>query len=273
MQRPVQTTDPQVSTLNVGHYHEGPGYQVERRLGSASWLIIVTVAGRGCFGYRGGRYVSQEGDVCLLQPRIYHSYGIVEGDPLWELQWAHFQPRPHWAPLLEWSPIGPGFSSIRLEGEAFSRVCERLTEANRLLWRQDPIDELLAMTALEEVIIRAHREAMLPGVKRDPRIEQAVEFAAKHLSEPIGLSDLAAAVSLSPSRFGHIFQLEMGISPCAFLERQRLGRALQMLEVSNMSVQEIAAAVGFENPFYFSNRFRRAHNMSPTEYRKRRFER
>ena len=271
MNRPVQTADPQVSTLSVGHFHEQAGYQVERRHGSASWLAIITVAGRGSFGYRGGRFVSQPGDVCLLQPRVYHSYGILEGDDKWERQWAHFQPRPHWAALLDWPPGGPGFACVRLEGEALQRVCERLEEATRLLWRQDPIDELLAMVALEEVLIRAHREAMRPGVKRDPRIEQAVEYATKHLSEPLGLSDLAAAVSLSPARFGHIFQLEMGISPCAFLERQRLGRALQMLEVSNLSVQEIAGSVGFENPFYFSNRFRRAYNMSPTEYRKRRF--
>jgi AraC family transcriptional regulator of arabinose operon len=271
--REVQTSDPQIATLSVGHYRELPGYQVERVHGSSSWLLILTLQGRGCFGYRGGRYISRAGDLCLLQPRAFHSYGIVEGDEMWELRWAHFQPRPHWANLLDWPPLGPGIARVTLEGEELTRVSDRFDEAYRLTWRNDATDELLAMVALEEILIRAHRVTSRPLLKRDPRIEQAVEFATQHLAEPVGLNELAAAVNLSPSRFGHIFQLEMGISPCAFLERQRLARALQMLEVSNMSVQEIAEKVGFENPFYFSNRFRRRFNMSPSEYRKRRYER
>jgi AraC family transcriptional regulator of arabinose operon len=271
--RPVETYDPQVATLSVGHYRELSGYQVERVHGSSSWLAILTVEGSGCFGYRGGRYASKAGDLCLLQPRVFHSYGILDGEAIWDLRWAHFQPRTHWEPLLDWPALGAGISRVHLEGEEFSRACERLDEAARLMWRQDATDELLAMVALEEILIRAHRQAIQPRVRRDPRIEHAVEFAAKHLAEPLGLNELAAAVSLSPSRFGHIFQSEMGISPCAFLERQRLGRALQMLEVSNVSVQEIATKVGFESPFYFSNRFRRAFGMSPSEYRKRRYER
>ncbi len=262
-----------VATLSVGHYRERAGYKVERIHGSSSWLLILTLEGQGCFGFRGGQYLAQPGDLCLLQPSSFHSYGILEGEEVWELRWAHFQPRPHWLPLLDLPTLGAGISLVHLADEELGRVASCLEEANRLAWRQDQTDELLAMVTLEEVLIRAHRAGSRPGVKRDPRIEMAVEYATKHLSEPLGLNEMAAAVNLSPSRFSHIFQLEMGISPCAFLERQRLALARQLLEISNLSIQEIAAQVGFENPFYFSNRFKRSFRMSPTEYRTGTFDR
>jgi AraC family transcriptional regulator of arabinose operon len=273
MNRPTQTHDPEISSIELGHFVQHSDYQVDRVHGSASWLIILTLDGQGAFGYRGGEIRSAPGDICLLQPRVYHSYGIAEGAELWELRWAHFQARPHWAPFLDLPTVGPGLSRVHLEDEEFARVVERTAEATRLFWRRNATDELIAMAVLEEVLIRVHRGANLPGLRRDPRVEEAIEFATRRLADPIGLNDMARAVNLSPSRFGHLFLTEMGVSPCAFLERQRLARAAHLLQISTSTIQEISSQVGFENAFYFSNRFRRSFNMSPSEYRKRNSER
>jgi len=42
-----------------------------------------------------------------------------------------------------------------------------------------------------------------------------------------------------------------------------------MLRLTALTVTEIAAESGFANPFYFTNRFRRRHGISPTGFRAR----
>ena len=59
------------------------------------------------------------------------------------------------------------------------------------------------------------------------------------------------------------------MTPQQFLEQQRLDRARQLLELSGRSIGDIAADVGFDNPFYFTLRFKRLTGLSPRDYRKR----
>jgi AraC-like DNA-binding protein len=50
---------------------------------------------------------------------------------------------------------------------------------------------------------------------------------------------------------------------------QRINRARQLLELTAMSIKEIAAEVGYENPFYFSLRFKKQTGTSPRDYRQK----
>jgi AraC-like DNA-binding protein len=52
-----------------------------------------------------------------------------------------------------------------------------------------------------------------------------------------------------------------------FVEQQRMLAARRMLVEARLSVKEIAHAVGFEDPFYFSRRFTRQFGVSPTGLR------
>jgi AraC family transcriptional regulator of arabinose operon len=74
---------------------------------------------------------------------------------------------------------------------------------------------------------------------------------------------------MSVSRVAHLFREQVGVTPQQFLERQRMERASQLLEMTALSVKEIAHQVGFENPFYFTLRFKRQTGQSPTAFRSR----
>jgi len=56
----------------------------------------------------------------------------------------------------------------------------------------------------------------------------------------------------------------MGTTPQRFAERLRLDHARHLLERTNLSVSEVAAEVGFDDPFYFSRRFKRAFGKAPS---------
>jgi AraC family transcriptional regulator of arabinose operon len=54
----------------------------------------------------------------------------------------------------------------------------------------------------------------------------------------------------------------------AFINRLRIREAARLLEAESMSVKEVAAAVGYSSPFYFSRQFRRFYFIDPTGFRR-----
>ena len=103
----------------------------------------------------------------------------------------------------------------------------------------------------------------------DPRIGWAIEEMQRRLGDPITLDDLARQVNLSRSRFAHLFREQTGLSPGRYLREFRLDRARHLLETTFLSVKEVMAAVGFNDPSHFSRDFHAAYGTSPREWRKR----
>jgi len=84
---------------------------------------------------------------------------------------------------------------------------------------------------------------------------------------PLSLAEMARLTHLSPSRFSALFTSAMGVPPGHFQRQLRLHRAKTLLLTTGQSVAEIAAAVGFADPFHFSRAFAQATGQSPRAYR------
>jgi AraC family transcriptional regulator of arabinose operon len=102
----------------------------------------------------------------------------------------------------------------------------------------------------------------------DERVRRAADLVHSHFAEPLSVAALASAVGLSPSRFAHLFRQETGVSPARYVEEVRLERAQLLLLRTDMPIKQIAPLVGFEDPYYFSTRFRRRFGRPPTEWRR-----
>ena len=105
------------------------------------------------------------------------------------------------------------------------------------------------------------------GQTPDPRVREALDYLCRHLDQSIPLDALAEHCGLSASRLAHLFREQVAMTPVQFLESQRMRRARQLLEVTGMSVAEVGYEVGYDNPFYFSLRFKKATGKSPRQYR------
>ena len=128
--------------------------------------------------------------------------------------------------------------------------------------------EDMAMNALEEVLLWCDRHNPLAQQTRiDARIQNAIDFICRNVSQKIDLEAIAQAAGLSVSRMAHLFREQVGQTPQHFLEQQRLDRAKQLLAFTPNSIKTIAYELGFENPFYFTLRFKRYTRMSPRAYR------
>jgi AraC family transcriptional regulator of arabinose operon len=88
------------------------------------------------------------------------------------------------------------------------------------------------------------------------------------LAGPVSVAELAAAVNLSPSRFWHLFREQTGTSPLRYLHALRLQRAHALIERSFLSIKQVMAQVGINDPSHFARDFKRLYGLPPTELRR-----
>jgi transcriptional regulator GlxA family with amidase domain len=101
------------------------------------------------------------------------------------------------------------------------------------------------------------------------RIARSIAYMREHLDEPVQISTLAAQASVSPSHYFALFKRQTGTAPIDFFIRLRMNHARALLDSTCSSVKEIAAMMGYDDPFYFSRVFKSVHRVAPAEYRKR----
>ncbi|HEY6125080.1 MAG TPA: GlxA family transcriptional regulator [Steroidobacteraceae bacterium] len=83
------------------------------------------------------------------------------------------------------------------------------------------------------------------------------------------VSRLADRVNLSERTFLRRFMKATGVKPSEYHQRLRVARSRELLEFTRDSVEQIAAATGYEDPGGFRRIFKRVVGLSPTEYRRR----
>lgn len=103
---------------------------------------------------------------------------------------------------------------------------------------------------------------------RNPRLIAAVEFMRAHLEDPVEMADVAEHIGLSKRQLERLFQRYIRASPAQFYLDLRVTRAHALLNETNMTVAEVAAATGFTSSSQLSQRFRKRYGKSPSAYRK-----
>ena len=99
------------------------------------------------------------------------------------------------------------------------------------------------------------------------RIEQSIAYMAQHLDKPLQVATLAQRASVSPSHYFALFRRQTGSAPIGYFIRLRMQRARDLLDITAASVKEIAATLGYNDPFYFSRVFKSVNQIAPSEYR------
>ena len=96
----------------------------------------------------------------------------------------------------------------------------------------------------------------------DPRIEKAIGEITRRLDRDVSLSEIAATVHLSPSRFRHLFAQETGMAFRPYILWRRLQSALENA-VKGMSWTEAAHAANFSDSAHLSRTFRKLLGITP----------
>lgn len=133
------------------------------------------------------------------------------------------------------------------------------------------LSEVLFVETLRRYInaLPPDRTGWLAGA-RDPIIGQALALLHKEPGDPWTLSGLARRVGLSRTRIAERFRHFLGESPMAYLAQWRLKLAAEMLQSTEDSVAQVAAAVGHGSESAFNRAFKREFGSPPAQFRRER---
>lgn len=104
-------------------------------------------------------------------------------------------------------------------------------------------------------------------VHGDELVAQAQDILRAHQSEAVRIPALAHSLGLSMRTLNRRFQQATGTSPTIYLQQQRINSARDLLRTSNLTVAEVALAVGYTDSGYFCRLFKESMKQTPREYR------
>ena len=138
------------------------------------------------------------------------------------------------------------------------------------------VDEL-ALDLLAAVIGETYLPRGVRPVRRRPATLQAHReqaertrlFLCDHFREDLGLQDIARAVHSSTFHLARVFRRETGLAIHQYRNRLRLRAALERLVEQETDLTALALDLGFASHGHFSDAFRRAFGVAPSECRRR----
>jgi AraC-like DNA-binding protein len=115
---------------------------------------------------------------------------------------------------------------------------------------------------------QASRETcLMEGIQNDFRVQEAVRLLNENSS--CSLCEIARRCHLSISRLSHLFKAQTGFTVENYRRHCRFQAAARMLETTDLSIKEIAYAVGYHHTSSFVRAFTLRSGASPNSYRKR----
>lgn len=100
-------------------------------------------------------------------------------------------------------------------------------------------------------------------------IAAVLDWARERLAGPLEIGAMARHAGLSERTFLRRFRDGTAVTPLKWLRRERIGRAMKLLEESDMALADIGAACGFASPESFRKAFFEIARTSPAAYRSR----
>jgi DNA-binding response OmpR family regulator len=170
-------------------------------------------------------------------------------------------------------PFSATYLRQRIENIIAQRQLLQRTWLGQLGGAEDNALETTPFSGSEETTMETpHREYRLEApeiVDTDQEMmEKLMKFLEANISEQdLKIEDMADAVNLGRTVFYGKIKSIVGMAPFDFLRHIRMQRAEDLISRSQMNISEVAYAVGFTDPKYFTKCFKKETGMTPTEYR------
>lgn len=248
MKNPVKRMD---KTVHVNRGFAPKGW-VNRLHAHSKWEIVLYLEGRGSALLENGERPFEAGDLFLFPPNFRHGEKIHKNIHSW---WA----------IFDGYPALPERLTVLREPahRPFTRLADVLYNEYQIHGPGEVVHTLLdAFIALilqngnfgeNENVVADLKHLLIQNMARP-------EFRIQEGLLRTGLSETGAH---------RIFKKVTGVSPLQYLLDLRIQEGRRLLEITALSVREIARHSGFADPFHFSRAFRKKTGLSPAQFREK----
>lgn len=223
-----------------------------------TYELVYYLSGKGEVNYLGEKHDYAADTVSIVEPQTKHDE-------------ASDAPTNVYIVLFSVSPkLRLGNLFLPLKADAAAEVKAELDRVYAEYGSKRPYARQMVNALMELALLRLLREygdnGKSPAFLSDCAAT-AKQYIKEHSGENLDFVRLAQSLGYSYHRFRHIFKEVTGITPSGYLLEQRLSRAKELLETTELPVAEIARQTGFSSQQYFINFFRAHVGASPARYR------
>lgn len=253
---------------DIGYYPNAREHYRIRKEGSSQNILLYCVSGEGWISIDGKRVVVKANQYFIIPQKTAHSYGSNKHTP-WTIYWVHFAGTN--ASLFA--------NTINEAGSIRPSDISRINERNLLF--EEMIQNLEMGFSIDNItyanVCLLHylssfrylsQYRQIQKEKEMDMVERSIRFMRENISQTISLEELAQNVDLSKSHFSMAFKTKTGRTPLDYLIHLKIQKACQLLDNTNLKINEISVKVGYEDPYYFSRLFKKIMDTSPIIYRK-----
>ena len=264
-------TSKSLIVTSCGYYrvHSRPVVSTERPTGRRDYQLLYIAKGKGHFYFDGKEHIITEGNMILYRPNEVQYYYYYAPDKT-EAYWVHFTGR-HVESILEFYEL-PETENVFYTGTSpdYQWMYRQMIQELQLC--RANYEELLSLM-LRHIFIMINRyivEGRKAGSDIQNEIERATHYFNENYNKPINIDEYAESRHMSTCWFIRSFKQILKVTPMQYILSLRMANAQSLLETSEYNISEIAEAVGYDNPLYFSRLFHKHIGVSPSEYRKMR---
>lgn len=265
--------DPFSSILHItdiGYYPKAWHHFRERSEPISQFVFIYCTEGKGWYRTGEQEYAVTANQYFILPAGTAHAYGADEHDP-WTIYWIHFKGKlaAHFA-LQSLRPveIKPGIHSrisnrIDLFEEIF-RTLEMGYSHENLLYACSIFYHYLGTLRY----LQQYRDAARLETEKNDVVTAAIHFMRENIEKKLTLQEIAEHTGYSPSHFSVLFSKRTGYAPLAYFNLLKIQQACQLLDFTDMKINQVCFKIGIEDSYYFSRLFSKIMGMSPLAYKK-----
>ncbi len=253
---------------DIGYFPKARYHNRTRPEGCGAYIVMLCEEGSGWYRIGSGKVQSVErGQLFILPPDTGHAYGASAENP-WSIFWVHVMgseaPAFFGAADSGGNPVPVGYEkAVKLAG-LFNECTDILLKgitADHMVYVSQTLRHLLGVACFLH-------GGLQPGSERGQMIEESVQLMNDRVGSTLTLKELSEAARLSVPHYVQLFKTRTGYTPIDFYLKLKIQRACQYLDMTDLTLKQIAGQVGFSDPYYFSRMFRKIVGMAPSDYRK-----
>ncbi|MBO9617485.1 MAG: AraC family transcriptional regulator [Niabella sp.] len=262
--------DPLLNSLyisSLGYYPNAKGHFTKRKKGLPGNMLFYCVAGHGFYELRGETHTVNPNEFFILPYDEAHAYGSQEKDP-WSIYWIHFEGK-NLPSFNEINAVKDCFKPARIKdnGEITS-LFNKMYESLELGYSADNLYfSNLSLRQFFSYFIYNNRHHPVVENKELDSVDRVILYMQEKLQESLTLADLSRYSNYSVSRFSNLFKQKTGYAPMDYFMHMKIQQACQLLDFTDRAIKDVALTMGFDDPYYFSKRFKQVIGLPPQQYR------